>query len=112
MAARIETSRLELDPAAVDVAAVVGRLHQSYARLAAQRSAGLTLEIAPGLSPAAVDSAAAERMLGRLFAATIGLAGPGETLRATLAAAAGGARLSLAIDRPQAIAGLGEAVPN
>ena len=108
-AARIETSRLELDPAAVDVAAVVGRLHQSYARLAAQRSAGLTLEIAPGLSPAAVDSAAAERMLGRLFAATIGLAGPGETLRATLAAAAGGARLSLAIDRPQAIAGLGEA---
>lgn len=107
-AARIETSRLELEADAVDVAALVGHLHGSYARLAAQRQAELTLEVAPTLSPAAVDAAAAERMFGRLFAATVGLVGAGETLRATLALAGGGKTISLAIDRPQAIAGLGE----
>jgi len=108
-AARIETKRLHLDEGVTDAGALIGRLHDSYARLATGRGAGFALEAAAELPPAAIEEAAAERMFGRLFAATIGLAQSGERLRATLAASGGGARLSLAIDRPRAIAGLGEA---
>ena len=38
-AARIETRRLELDESAVDAVALLGRLHESYERVAAQRGA-------------------------------------------------------------------------
>jgi signal transduction histidine kinase len=110
-AARIETKRLDLDPRAIDAAAMVARLHQSYARVAADRGGALTLDLAEAVPPARADEAAAERMFGRLFAATIGLAGAGETLAISLAAAPRGAgrSLRLAIDRPAAIAGLDEA---
>ena len=109
-AARIETRRLELEPGAVDAGALLARLHESYERIAAQRGARLTLDVAPDLPPARIEAGAAERMFARLLAATIGLAGEDETLAATLGleGPAERPRLRLALDRPSAVEGLGE----
>lgn len=109
-AARLETSRLELEDSAVDAAALLGRLHESYRRIAEQRGAELILAIAPGLPPARIEAGAAERMFGRLLAATIGLVGPGERLAAGMEAESRGDRpmLRLSLDRPRAIAGIEE----
>ena len=107
-AARIETRRLDLQESAVDAAALLGRLHESYERVARQRGARLTLEVAADLPAAAVEPGAVERMFARLLAATIGLADEGETIAAAMDAAARGNRpmLRLAVDRPEAIDGL------
>ncbi len=107
-AARIETRRLDLQESAVDAAALLGRLHESYERVARQRGARLTLEVAADLPPAAVEPGAVERMFARLLAATIGLADEGETIAAAMDAAPRGNRpmLRLAVDRPEAIDGL------
>jgi signal transduction histidine kinase len=107
-AARIETRRLDLQESAVDAAALLGRLHESYERVAAQRGASLTLEVAADLPPAAVEPGAVERMFARLLAATIGLAGEGETISAEMDAATRGNRpmLRLSVDRPESIEGL------
>jgi His Kinase A (phospho-acceptor) domain len=109
-AARIESRRLELDEGASDAVALLVRLHDSYERVAAQRGAAIVMRIAEGLPRARVESGAAERMFGRMLAATIGLAGEGETiaLNLGLGAEAGHPVLRLAIGRPQAIAGLSE----
>lgn len=110
-AARIETSRLTLDESPVDAAALLCRLNQSYEHLAAERGLRLAISIAEGLPPARVELAAAERMIARLLAGTIGLARPGETIAAAMTTAniAGKAMIQLAIDRPRAVAGLDEA---
>ncbi len=109
-AARIESRRLELGEGATDAVALLARLHESYARVAAQRGAMIALSIADDLPLASVDPAAAERMFGRLLAATIGLAGEGETIGLALGLAAEGVRpqLRLELGRPRAIAGLDE----
>lgn len=109
-AARIETRRLELDRSAADAAALLRALHESYVRIAEERGAALALSIAPGLPLAAVEPAAAERMIARLLAATVGVAGEGDALVVTLDDAVPGdrRRLRLTIGRPAAIAGLGE----
>lgn len=109
-AARIETRRLELDESAVDAAALLCRLHESYERVAAERGATLGLEIALDLPLARVEPAAAERMIARLLAATIGLAGEGETIAASMALArtGDGDMLRLSLDRPRAIGGIEE----
>ena len=109
-AARIETSRLDLDESSVDAVALLCRLHDSYERVAGQRRAALAIEIARNLPPARVEAAAAERMFSRLLAATIGLAREGETIAASMRLTTqGGERmLCLAIDRPRAIEGLEE----
>ncbi|MDQ8757760.1 histidine kinase dimerization/phospho-acceptor domain-containing protein [Sphingosinicella sp. LHD-64] len=110
-AARIESRRLELDDSAVDAVALLCRLHESYERVAADRGARLSLDIALDLPLARVAPAAAERMIARLLAATIGLAEEGETIAATMATAGAADRpmLRLSLDRPRAIAGAGEA---
>jgi signal transduction histidine kinase len=109
-AARIETSRLDLDESSVDAVALLCRLHDSYERVAGQRRASLAIEIARNLPPARVEAAAAERMFSRLLAATIGLAREGETIAASMRLTThGGERmLCLAIDRPRAIDGIEE----
>ena len=81
-AARIETKRLQLEESAVDAVALLGRLHESYERIADQRGSRLTLSVVPDLPPARVEAGAVERMFARLLAATIGLAGRGETIAA------------------------------
>jgi signal transduction histidine kinase len=110
-AARIETRRLDLRDSAVDAAALLARLHESYERVARQRGARLTLDVAPDLPPAAVEPGAVERMFARLLAATIGLAGHDETIAAAMDSAVRGNRLMLriSVDRPKAIEGLEEA---
>jgi signal transduction histidine kinase len=109
-AARIETSRLDLEPEQVDAVALLVRLHDAYEREAAQRDARIAIQIESGLPPAAVEPAAAERMLSRLLAATIGLAREGETIEATMRLDndSGKPMLCLALDRPRSIAGLDE----
>jgi signal transduction histidine kinase len=116
-AARIETRRLELDESSVDAVALLCRLHDAYERVAQQRGSRIAIEIARDLPAARVEQGAAERMFARILAATIGLAGEGETIAATMALgempaggeAAGRRMLCLSVDRPAAIAGLDEA---
>ena len=109
-AARIETSRLDMEPSSVDAVALLVRLHDAYERAAVERAARIAIQIESGLPPAAVEPAAAERMLSRLLAATIGLAQEGETITATmrLERQSGKPMLCLALDRPRTIAGLDE----
>ena len=109
-AARIETSRLQLAETSVDAVALLCRLHDAYERVAAQRGSRIAIEIARDLPPARVEQGALERMFARMLAATIGLAGDGETIAATMAMGQIEARkmLCLSIDRPRAIAGLDE----
>jgi signal transduction histidine kinase len=110
-AARLESRRFEAEPSRVDAVALVGRLHESYARVAQERGSRIALAIDEKLPPALVEPATAERMFARLLAGTIGLAGEGETIATSLALAPRGEQpmLRLAIDRPASIAGVGEA---
>ena len=110
-AARLETRRFEAEESQVDAVALLWRLHESYARVAEQRGSRIAIEIAHGLPPASVEPGAAERMFARLLAGTIGLAGEGEAIRAAMTLAPHGETnmLCLALDRPAAIAGVGEA---
>ena len=109
-AARIETRRMSFDEAPVDAVALLCRLHEAYERVARQRGSRIAIEIEQNLPPARVELAAAERMFARMLAATIGLAGEGEVIAATMGwgMIAGQKMLCLAIDRPQAIDGLDE----
>lgn len=109
-AARLETKRLQIEESSVDAVALLCRLHDAYERVAQQRGGRIAVEIERDLPPAKVELEAAERMFARMLAATIGLAGEGETIAATLALGQsnGGKMLCLSIDRPRAIAGLDE----
>lgn len=109
-AARIETQRLQLSESSVDAVALLCRLHDAYERVARQRGSRIVIEIERDLPDAKVELDAAERMFARMLAATIGLAGEGETITATMAMGEDGARkmLCLSIDRPKAIEGLDE----
>jgi hypothetical protein len=110
-AARMETSRLQLGDSATDAVALLCRLHDAYERVAEQRGSRIAVEIARDLPQARVELGTAERMFARMLAATIGLAGEGETIGASMTLEQEGASkmLCLAIDRPRAIAGLDEA---
>jgi His Kinase A (phospho-acceptor) domain len=110
-AARLETRRITLDDAHVDAVALLCRLHDAYERVARQRGSRIAIEIQHNLPAARVELGAAERMFARMLAATIGLAGEGETIAATMSLGEFGAQkmLCLSIDRPRAITGLDEA---
>lgn len=109
-AARIETSRFAPEESSTDAVALIHRLHSLYCRLAEQRSATLSLALAPDLPLANVEPASAERMFARLLAAALGLAGEGEDLAARLdrKRLAGGEMLCLSVSRPRSIAGVAE----
>jgi signal transduction histidine kinase len=107
-AARIETSRLMVQEASVDAEALLRRLAAIYQPIAGQRGARIGIDISVPLPLVRVENANAERMFARLLAATIGLAREGETIQATLKADAELRQVLLAIQRPQAIAGLSE----
>ena len=109
-AARIETSRFDLVQSEVDAVALLVRLRDAYEQAAGGRGARFSVQIEDRLPPAAVEPPAAERMLSRLLAATIGLAEPGETINATMRLVQTGDAdmLCLALDRPRAISGLDE----
>ncbi len=110
-AARIETRRLDLDESAVDAAALLGRLHESYEKVAQQRGSHMSLIVEPDLPLARVEAGAAERMFARTLAATIGLAEQGETLLLRMESVRRADRpmLRLSVDRPPALDGVAEA---
>ncbi|HET9427027.1 MAG TPA: HAMP domain-containing sensor histidine kinase [Allosphingosinicella sp.] len=109
-AARLETSRFDVERAASNAVAMLGRLHESYARIAAERGSNIALSIAPDLPLAFVEEPAVERMFARLLAATIGLAHAGETITVEMREERleGRPMLCLAVDRPETIEGLAE----
>lgn len=111
-AARMETRHLyQVEESAVDIVALLYRLHQSYDRVAQQRYATLRLDFAQELPLAKVEPETAERMFSRMLAATIGLSEEGETLTASLSVedVSGKKMLCLAIGRPRSILGVEEA---
>jgi signal transduction histidine kinase len=109
-AARIETSRLQLDESQVDAVALLCRLHDAYERVAQQRGSRIAIEIERDLPVAQVEQEVAERMFARILAGTIGLARENETIGARMALEEleGRRMLCLSIDRPAAIAGIDE----
>lgn len=109
-AARLETSRMIIDRSPADMVELFDRLQAAYAPVAELRKARLTISIASDLPLAGVEPGVAERMFARMLAATIGLAGEGETIGAGMSVESQGENdmLCLAIDRPQAVDGLTE----
>jgi signal transduction histidine kinase len=109
-AARIETSRFPVEESSVDLAAMLHRLHGDYGRVATARRALLRLDFESGLPLAACEPASAERMIARMLAATIGLAGEREVLSASMSEEESDGRklLCLSITRPKAIQGRSE----
>ena len=71
-------------PGAVDVSAILARLHSNFEDVAAERASGIAFRIDSTLPPVAVDAATVERMLSRLLAATIAMAGEGERISVDL----------------------------
>jgi signal transduction histidine kinase len=109
-AARLETKRLDLAHTASDAVAMLGRLHESYARIAVERGSSIDLRVGGDLPLAYVEEPAVERMFARLLAATIGLAHAGERISVEMAEEKleGRTMLCLSVDRPQTIEGLAE----
>ena len=74
-----------VSPAApVDAAAILARLHANFETVAKEHASGLAFRIDETLPPVAVDAPTVERMLSRLLAATIAMAGEGERISVDL----------------------------
>ncbi|KRB87703.1 hypothetical protein ASE22_23655 [Sphingomonas sp. Root720] len=69
---------------AVDAGAILTRLHANFETVAKDRASGLAFRIDSTLPPIAVDAPTVERMLSRLLAATIAMAGEGERISVDL----------------------------
>ncbi|MFS0736978.1 HAMP domain-containing sensor histidine kinase [Sphingomonas sp. 1P06PA] len=102
-AARVDTRRWDVAAGSTDPARILARLHDAHETLAAGRGVRLTLRIATDAAPVGADPVAVERMLGRLLASAIAVAGAGETVTATLTR--DGGDMIFAVDRPAALAG-------
>ncbi|MFM2101002.1 MAG: hypothetical protein RLZZ366_2541 [Pseudomonadota bacterium] len=83
-----------------DMVAALERLAEDFRPLSDERQVHLRLVIAPNVPPAALDRLTAERLIGRLMAATIGIAAPQEVIGARLEVVGG--QLNFSIDRPKA----------
>ena len=106
IAARAETRRIASGCGPVDAAALLTRLHGEYEKGAIARGVKLDFRIAQSLPPIDADPVTVERMMARLLSSTIGLAGRGETIGATLDRIDGQLRLTVA--RPQLLSGRDE----
>lgn len=110
LAARMESDRLGGAGGSADGAELLARLHAEYLPLAREHEVDLRFTLAERLPALAVPAPIAERMFARLLAATIGMAGKGETI----AIGFDGdlvlpGSLRLAVTRPAALADLGTA---
>ena len=95
--------------AAVDAAAILTRLHANFETVAKERASGLAFRIDSTLPPVAVDAPTIERMLSRLLAATIAMAGEGEYISVDLQRdPRRSTHMLLTIMRPHALAGRDE----
>ena len=96
-------------PSAVDAAAILARLHANFETVAKERASGLAFRIDSTLPPVAVDASTVERMLSRLLAATIAMAGEGEAIGVDLQRdPRRSTHLLLTIMRPAALMGRDE----
>jgi His Kinase A (phospho-acceptor) domain len=102
-AAQIQGGRYATAPESnTDLVATLDRLADDFRPLSDERQVHLRLVIAPNLPNAALDRLTAERLIGRLIAATIGISTPQEVIGARLEA--NGEQLCFSIDRPKATA--------
>jgi len=96
-------------PYSVDTASVLTRLHASFEEVAQERASNLAFRIDATLPPVAVDAPTVERMLSRLLAATIAMAGEGERISVDLQRdPRRSTHLLLTILRPAALTGRDE----
>lgn len=107
-AARSETGGTMLAPQSVDGAAILERLHDEYASQADARGVKVAISIDENLPPLAADPIAAERMIERLLAAAVGLAGPGETIAIRCVPERGEASVAMIFARPALLIGKSE----
>lgn len=109
LAAKLDDGRVEVATGAVDMVALVVRLHDAFEAMALERGVTLAVEIVSDLPSAIIDPDAAERLVSRLLHATIGVAGAGETVGVRLLARNRdpGGGIVLVLDRPQPIRGEG-----
>ncbi|KKC23744.1 hypothetical protein WP12_23175 [Sphingomonas sp. SRS2] len=93
----------------VDAAEILTRLHANFETVARERASGLAFRIDSTLPPVAVDAPTVERMLSRLLAATIAMAGEGERISVDLQRdPRRSTHLLLTIMRPRALIGRDE----
>lgn len=96
-------------PAPVNAAAILTRLHANFEAVAKEHASGLAFRIDETLPPVAVDAPTVERMLSRLLAATIAMAGEGERISVDLQRdPRRSTHLLLTILRPRALDGRDE----
>ena len=96
-------------PVPVDAAEILTRLHANFETVAKDRASGLAFRIDSTLPPVAIDAPTVERMLSRLLAATIAMAGEGERINVDLQRdPRRSSHLLLTIMRPRALIGRDE----
>ncbi|MFC3713311.1 sensor histidine kinase [Sphingoaurantiacus capsulatus] len=100
-AARLDRGHWSVDPAAVDVAALVERAAERHRALAASRGVSIAVTLAPSLPAAIADERTLDRAVRRLLAALIAVAESGETL--LLGVQRAGGALRLFVTRPSAL---------
>lgn len=110
VAARVEGDRIGDEPGVVDGAELLCRLHAEQLPLAHEAEVDLRFTLAERLPALAITAAAAERMISRLLAATVGVAARGETVAIGYDRDPGApSALRLSVSRPATLAGLSEA---
>jgi signal transduction histidine kinase len=107
VAARLETQRLDLQRATVDLGAMLSSICADHAPAVLRRGARLECGVAPDLAPVTGDPAALRRMIARLVACCAALADEQETIRVSLASPRPGL-IDLAIDQPRRLSGRAE----
>ena len=106
-AARADSNALRLEQAALDGGAVLDELSAELTPLAEERGVHLRIAVDPGVPMLHVDSAALERMFGRLLSSAIAVSAGGEPLSVRLREGEAG-RVVLDVARPAALAGQDE----
>jgi len=109
LVAATQASGVERASEPVDAATILARLHSDFEAVAKERASGLSFRIDATLPSVAVDEPTVERMLSRLLAATIAMAGVGERITVDLRRDPKRSNhLLLTIMRPQALMGRDE----
>jgi hypothetical protein len=107
VAARLETQRLDLERATIDLGAMLSSICADHAPAVFRRGALLECGIAPDLAPVTGDPAALRRMIARLVACCAALADEHETIHVSLASPSSDL-LDLAVGHPRRLAGRAE----
>ena len=109
IAARLDTQRLDLRQTVIDLPALIESVRADHVAAARRLGATLETDAPPGLPQALGDPAAVRRLIARLVASAVALAGAGETIRVAVRADGEGAPFRVEISRPARLAGAAEA---